>query len=145
MEVSVAHQILLVVSGLFAGGIVMEGFVEQPARLASDAHSAIKNMQEVLKRADPYMPILAVIGFVSGLISFFYIGSVTDVIAGTLMGMTVPWTIATILPINKRVSAFDLEAQDPATLMPAMRRWLNCHYFRVVVSVSALLVLSFGA
>lgn len=138
------YSLLIFIVGLFAGGVFMQLIVDHPARLKSTPASAIEQMQRVLKRADPYMPILSNLGFVVGLICYYYTRLPEALIAALALGFMMPFTIFAILPINKTIGNYPQNGKSEQEILGLMHTWTGRHGVRAVGALIALTAMSFG-
>ncbi len=138
----ILHTVALVIAGLFAGGAMMQTVVDHPARRAAGGFCAIEQMQQSLGRADPYMPILATIGAVTGLGAYFMGARIVDLFAALLFVAIGIHTFTFIIPINKRIKAFRPSDPDVSPILALMRRWGFLHAARSVAGTLALVLLA---
>jgi Domain of unknown function (DUF1772) len=144
MASNVASALEIICIGLFAGGAMMELLVEHPARVSADSATAIDQMQSVLKRADPFMPALAIGGLIAGVAAWYLDGNLFEMIGGILMGLNIVLTLIAILPVNKKLLAYDSRV-SPSDLKLEMRRWGYLHAVRTFAALTAFLLIAFGA
>lgn len=136
----------LVAAGLFAGSGLMETFVQQPARNAASPKVALEQMQHVLARADPYMPLLAVGALLAAIVSAMMKFAVLPLVAASFFGAIFILSGVAIKPLNKRIRAYALEQADPATAAVMVRGWGRLHAVRAGAGVLGFvtLILSFS-
>lgn len=142
MTVSIIHSLALILSGLFAGGALMESVVGHPARLAAARTAGLDVMQHVLRRADPHMPILALSGFATGAASFAFDGPVTDLLAAMLLIAMVPFTLIAISPINRRLLGSGPSEAESETARGLMKKWQRLHATRTAGGCLALILVA---
>jgi Domain of unknown function (DUF1772) len=144
MASNAASVLEMICIGLFAGGAMMELLVEHPARVSADSATAIDQMQSVLKRADPFMPALAIGGLIAGVAAWYLDGNLLGLIGGILTGLNIGLTLVAILPVNNKLLAYD-GGVSPSDLKREMRRWGYLHAVRSVAALTAFLLIAFGA
>jgi Domain of unknown function (DUF1772) len=136
---AIANLLSVIVTGRFAGGALMQSIVDHPARQSAEPRCAIVQMQAVLGRADPYMPILALIGTAGSIASCFLENPAwVTAMAALVLFPVIPFTIVFIVPINRQMMAIagaDHEHQDIRRLM---KRWAHLHAARSVLGCLAL-------
>lgn len=143
MASNVASALEMICIGLFAGGAMMELLVEHPARVSADSATASDQMQGVLKRADPFMPALAIGGLIFGVAAWYLDGNLFGLIGGILTGLNIVLTLVAILPVNRKLLAYD-SGVSPSDLKLQMRRWGRLHAVRTVAALSAFILIAFG-
>ena len=143
MVSNVASALEMICIGLFAGGAMMELLVEHPARVSADIATAIDQMQGVLKRADPFMPALAMGGLIAGVTAGYLDGNLLGMIGGILTGLNIVLTLIAILPVNKKLLAYD-SGVSPGDLKREMRRWGYLHAVRTFAALAAFILIAFG-
>lgn len=136
------HVLALVCAGLFAGGAMMQSVVDHPARLGAGSIAGIDQMQRSLRHADPYMPLLAVIGAGMALWSFMLGAGPIDLLAAVLLASVVPFTWVLIIPVNKRIHAFRPGDTNVDEVSGHLRRWGRFHAYRSACGTLALAVLA---
>lgn len=139
---AIANWLSVTATGLFAGGALMQSIVDHPARQSAEPRCAIVQMQAVLRRADPYMPILALIGTAGSIASCFLVENPAWVtaMAALVLFLVIPFTIVFIVPISRQMMAIagaDHEHQDIRRLM---KRWAHLHAARSVLACLALVL-----
>lgn len=139
------HALALVCAGLFAGGAMMQSIVDHPARLGAERAAGIDQMQRSLRHADPYMPLLAVVGAGMAIWSFLLGAGPVDLLAALLLVAVVPFTWVMIIPVNKRIHAFKAGDCNVDEVSGHLRRWGRVHAFRSVCGTLALAVLAGGS
>lgn len=142
---AIAHLLSVTVTGLFAGGAVMQSIVDHPARQSAEPGCAILQMQAVLGRADPYMPILALIGTAGSIAGCLLEHPAwITAMAALVLFLVIPFTIIFIVPINKQMmtlTGVDHEHQDIRRLM---KRWAQLHAARSVLGCLALVLTGYA-
>ncbi|WP_374944156.1 DUF1772 domain-containing protein [Sphingomonas sp.] len=136
------HALALVCAGLFAGGAMMQSIVDHPARLGAESAAGIDQMQRSLRHADPYMPLLAVVGAGMAIWSYLVGAGLMDLLAALLLVAVVPFTWALILPVNRRIHAFKPGDANVTEVAGHLRRWGRFHAFRSVSGTLALMLLA---
>ncbi len=136
------HTAALILSGLFAGGAMMQTVVDHPARLSIKGTCAVNQMQRSLERVDPYMPGLATASAMTGAGAFFFGAPINDLIAAALFVAIGILTFSLIIPINKKILSTDLTGPDVSPTLALMGRWGLLHAFRSAAGTLALVLLA---
>jgi Anthrone oxygenase len=89
-------------AGLIAGAAIYITAVEHPARLASGTEVALKEFAPSYHRATMMQASLAIAGCAAGLWAAWSLQDLSVTIAAVCLGAVVPFTLAVILPTNKR-------------------------------------------
>ena len=121
----------------------MESLVGPTPRVAANESAGIVVMPRVLERADPYMPILALLGAGSGIASYMLGEPIVNLVAGLLLLAMVPYTVMTIIAINRRILTHDPRAGVASEAMLLMHSWKRRHAVRSVGGLLALALLAF--
>ena len=128
-------------AGLFAGAAIYITLVEHPARLECGTALAATEFVPSYRRATVMQASLAALGFLAALGSWFQGRGLRVLIAGTLLGLVIPFTLLVILPTNQRLldPALDRGSSDAAGLLA---RWGRLHAVRSLMSAIAFGVLA---
>ena len=123
-------------AGLFAGAAIYITLVEHPARLECGTALAATEFVPSYRRATVMQASLAALGFLAALGSWFQGRGLRVLIAGTLLGLVIPFTLLVILPTNQRLldPALDRGSSDAAGLLA---RWGRLHAVRSLMSAIA--------
>jgi hypothetical protein len=136
------HSLALVTGGLFAGSGLMEVCVQQPARVAADPAIGLKQMQLVLARADPYMPLLAAISFLlSACLALTEPAMLPYGVAAISFGAIFPFSALAILPVNRGIRTWDLQDAASPTAARLVRTWGRLHAIRSAAGLSGFIAL----
>src|SRR5467141_3820895 len=92
-----------VAAGLFAGAAVYVTVAEHPARLECGQALAIKEFGPSYRRAAVMQGVLAVVGLLAGVVTWYQGSGVVWLIGGLLLGALVPFTVFVIMPTNRRL------------------------------------------
>ena len=136
------HTIALICAGLFAGGAMMQTIVDHPSRIAAENEAGIAQMQLSLRAADPYMPLLAVVGGLTALWSYYVGRGPADLLAGLLLLAVVPFTWLLIIPVNSRIHAHRPGNANVIEVKGHLHRWGRLHAMRSVLGTLALIILA---
>ncbi len=129
-----------VCAGLFAGAAIYVSAVEHPARLSCGTALALREFAPSYRRGTVMQASLAVIGLAASIAAWWHAGRVWFLVAGSLLGAVVPFTLLVILPTNRRLLAADLHA-DSAEAAALLRRWGWLHAIRSVLGTLAFAIL----
>ena len=123
-------------AGLFAGAAIYITAVEHPARLASGTEVALKEFAPSYHRATMMQASLAIAGCAAGLWAAWSLQDLSVTIAAVCLGAVVPFTLAVILPTNKRLLDPALDPRGPHAAV-LLVRWGRLHAIRSVLSALA--------
>ena len=126
-------------AGLFAGAAIYITAVEHPARLACGAELAVREFAPSYHRATLMQAPLALIGCAAGIVAGWQRSDLVLAIAATLLGAVVPFTLAIMLPTNKRLLNPALDARSPAALA-LLVRWGRLHAVRSVLGGASFVI-----
>ena len=119
-------------AGLFAGAAIYITAVEHPARLACGSELAVREFAPSYHRATLMQAPLALVGCAAGIVAGWQRSDLVLALAATLLGAVVPFTLAIMLPTNKRLLNPALDARSPAALA-LLVRWGRLHAVRSVL------------
>jgi hypothetical protein len=126
-------------AGLFAGAAIYITAVEHPARLACGAELAVREFAPSYRRATLMQAPLALVGCAAGIVAGWQRSDLVLALAATLLGAVVPFTLAIMLPTNKRLLNPALDARSPAAL-ELLVRWGRLHAVRSVLGGAAFVI-----
>ena len=138
----IMHTAALILSGLFAGGAMMQTIVDHPARLRVGGGCAVNQMQKSLDRVDPYMPGLASGSAIMSFGAYITGAPINDLFAAMFFIAIGVETFTFIIPINKRIMSFEPTGGDLASTLSLMRQWGTLHAFRSAAGTLALILLA---
>jgi hypothetical protein len=130
----------VVCAGLFAGAAIYINAVEHPARLACGPELAVRQFAPSYHRATVMQASLAVLGFASGLWSWWLLADPWVAAGALALGAVVPFTLIVIFPTNKQLLDPSLDAGSP-TSVALLARWGRLHAVRSVLSSAAFVIL----
>ena len=90
-------------AGLFAGAAIYITAVEHPARLACGSELAVREFAPSYHRATLMQAPLALVGCAAGIVAGWQRSDLVLGLAATLLCAVVPFTLAIMLPTNKRL------------------------------------------
>ena len=126
-------------AGLFAGAAIYITAVEHPARLACGAELAVREFAPSYHRATLMQAPLALVGCAAGIVAGWQRSDLVLALAATLLGAVVPFTLAIMLPTNKRLLNPALDARSPAALA-LLVRWGRLHAVRSVLGGASFVI-----
>ena len=126
-------------AGLFAGAAIYITAVEHPARLACGAELAVREFAPSYHRATLMQAPLALVGGAAGILAAWQRSDLVLALAATLLGAVVPFTLAIMLPTNKRLLNPALDARSPAAL-ELLVRWGRLHAVRSVLGGASFVI-----
>ena len=126
-------------AGVFAGAAIYITAVEHPARLACGSEAAVREFAPSYHRATLMQAPLALVGCAAGIVAGWQRSDLVLAIAATLLGAVVPFTLAIMLPTNKRLLNPALDARSPAALA-LLVRWGRLHAVRSVLGGASFVI-----
>ena len=139
---TILEMLALFSGALFAGGALYVSVVEQPARMHLSPDAAAQQFRLSYRRAAPWQAGTAIVCALSGVLAGVA-GSWTWAVGGGLIGLAVPFTLAVILPTNRRL--LNHEGASDAERRALMQRWARLHWVRSALGTAGLLVLIHAA
>jgi hypothetical protein len=142
------HQMRVAVrrlrSGLFAfatacaffGAALYVNIVEQPARLALDARSIVREWMPSNRRGFVMLAVLAIISALSGYAEYVGTGDVRWLIGGTIILASWPYAYFVMIPVN--VLLYDARRNAPASVIRELvRDWGLLEWGQTAIGLSA--------
>jgi len=129
---------------IFAGAAIYINAVEHPARISCGTELAATQWAPSYQRATWMQAPLAVLGFVSAVVAWLAGSSAWWLVGGSLLGLVVPFTLAAIMPTNRRLLSPDLD-QRSEEAGQLLQRWNRLHGVRTMLSVVALVIFLLNA
>ena len=126
--------------GLFCGAALYVNLVEHPARMSCGQEMAVREFAPSYHRATIMQVSLALVGLVLGLVAAWRLHDAWIATGTVLLGASIPFTLAFILPTNKQLldPTLDLQSVRVAELLA---RWNRLHAVRTVLSAVAFALL----
>ena len=125
----------LVAAALFTGAAIYISVAEQPARLALDDAAALAQWRAAYARGAPMQASLAVVGFLLGVGAWWQSGGWLWLIGAVLLVANWPYTLACIMPVNRKLKAIEPGADSRALL----QLWGRLHAGRSLLGCGAVL------
>lgn len=116
-------------AGTFAGAAIYVSFVEHPARLECGVPFALRQFGPSYRRAAVMQASLAIVGFLTALGGWLLVREPLFLAGGTLLGVTVPFTILVILPTSQQLLDRALDSGSPRAA-ELLTRWSRLHAVR---------------
>ena len=132
-----AGQVALVVAAVFAGAALYVNIAEQPARLALDDQSLLREWKPSYKRGFAMQAPLAIIGFLLGLLAWWQTGLWTWLAGAICMIANWPYTFVVIMPLNNRLMEID-PAAAAADSRQLIEKWAQQHAVRTGLGFAAV-------
>lgn len=127
-------------AGLFCGAALYVNLVEHPAQMSCGQELAVPEFAPSYRRATILQVSLALGGLTLGLVVAWQLRDLWIATGAALLGASIPFTLAFILPTNKRLldPTLDLQSARVAELLARRNR---LHGVRTVLSAAALALL----
>jgi uncharacterized membrane protein len=127
-------------AGLFCGAALYVNLVEHPARISCGQELAVREFAPSYRRATIMQVSLALVGLALGLVAGWQLRNAWIATGALLLGSSIPFTLAFILPINNQLldPTLDLQSLRVAKLLA---RWNRLHAVRTVLSAVAFALL----
>lgn len=140
MIVPILPVLTTLTAALFAGAALYISAVEHPARLACLPATALAQWRPSYRRATVMQASLAVLGLAFGIAAWLDGAGWVWLIAGVVLGSVVPYTLITMLPLNRRLLDPELDpAQAP--VRDLLTEWGRRHLLRTGLGLLALLIM----
>ena len=140
-------SLALATAAAFAGAALYVNWSEQPARLALDDVSLLKEWKPSYAKGLEMQATLALASGLLGLAAFWFENAPAAAVGGLLMLANWPYTMIVIAPTNRVLDATRDEDAGPQS-RALIRRWGKLHAVRSVLGLSgagAFLVASISA
>ncbi len=129
---------------LFTGGALYVSLVEHPARMECGTEIAATEFAPSYRRGTILQATMAGTGTLFSLAAWMAGATLWWALAGTLLGLVIPFTLIMILRTNKRLLSRELDRRsDEAKQL--LEHWGKLHAVRTVLSGLALLILLYQA
>jgi Domain of unknown function (DUF1772) len=132
----IAGLIALVMAAAFAGAAFYINVAEQPARLQLDEQALLREWKPAYARGLKMQASLAVLSAAFGFLASWQLGDWRWAVAAGLMLANWPYTLAVMLPTNKRLDAWPIEnaSSESRALIVA---WGKLHAVRTALGLAA--------
>ena len=125
----------LIAAALFTGAAIYISVAEQPARMSLDDRAALAEWRPAYARGAPMQASLAIVGFLLGLAAWWQSGAWLWLIGAVLLVANWPYTLACIMPVNRKLKAME-PGPDSRALM---QLWGRLHAGRSLLGCGAVL------
>lgn len=136
--------IALFCCGTFFGAAVYISLAQHPAALEAGVAVGGRFFPPMYNRAAPMQIILALVGFVAGVLAWYFSGDYLWLVGGLFLISVVPITLILIKPIND-VLLNPENNPDSHETQQLLLRWGSKHLIRTVVSGLAFLLYLYAA
>jgi len=124
---------------IFTGAAIYVNVVEHPARMSCGLKVALMEWAPSYKRATAMQASLAVLGWGLSLAAWFFGANTLILVAGSILGVVVPFTLLVIMPTNKKLLAlYSQNSTDDARML--LDRWNKLHMARSALSLASLII-----
>lgn len=136
------QAVALIIASAFTGAALYVNVAEHPARMELDDRAALAQWKPSYKRGALMQASLALLGFLFGAVVWWQSGRDWRWLAGALLMLAGwPYTLAVIMPVNRRLLAACAGA-GAGEARGLLIRWNRLHAGRTLLG--ALAVLAFG-
>jgi hypothetical protein len=132
----IAGLVALTVAAAFAGAAFYVGFAEQPARLQLDDRALLQQWKPSYARGFAMQATLAVISAAFGVLAGWQLRDWRWALAAMLILANWPYTLFVMMPTNKRIGAWPIEAacgESRALIV----NWAKMHAVRTGLGLAA--------
>lgn len=133
---SVLAWIAAAAASLFAGGALYQSLVEHPARMGCGPPMAVAQFRMSYPRGAGLQGSLAIVGCLAGAGAWLAGASASWMLAGLTVGFAVPFTVAVMLPTNRRLCDRGLSPDSPEARQ-LLRRWGFLHLVPTLLGLVA--------
>ena len=117
--------------------------VEHPARMPLPDGPLLAQWRVSYKRALPIQAGLAVLGGLAGIVAWYGLRDWRLLAGGLVLLANWPWTMLTIMPVNKRLMAMT-EAEAGPGRRALLERWGGLHAVRSGLGAGSVMLLAWG-
>jgi anthrone oxygenase-like protein len=135
-----AAHFALLAAALFAGAAIYVSVAEHPARLALDDEAGLRQWRPSYARGKVMQGLLALAGSALALWVWWHSLNQLWLIGALLLLANWPFTLAVIMPVNRKLEAAAPGAAGPET-RTLLRRWGRLHAVRSALGAAAALVM----
>ena len=139
-----AGLLALTVAALFTGAAFYVGAVEQPARMQLDDRALLQQWKPSYKAGFVMQASLAVVGFLLGVLQWWWSGELLWLIGALILVANWPFTLFAILPTNNVLMGTPLDAAGPGS-RALLVKWARLHAVRTVLGAAATVVFLLAA
>ena len=139
-----AGLLALTVAALFTGAAFYVGAVEQPARMQLDDRSLLQQWKPSYKAGFVMQASLAVVGFLLGVLQWWWSGELLWLIGALILIANWPFTLIAILPTNNVLMGTPLDAAGPGS-RALLVKWARLHAVRTALGAAATAVFLLAA
>jgi uncharacterized membrane protein len=139
-----AGLLALTVAALFTGAAFYVGAVEQPARMQLDDRPLLQEWKPSYKAGFVMQASLAVVGFLLGVLQWWWSGELLWLIGALILIANWPFTLIAILPTNNVLMGTPLDAAGPGS-RALLVKWARLHAVRTALGAAATAVFLLAA
>ena len=130
-------------AGLFSGGALYINLVEHPARMECGTALAATVFGPSYRRAAVMQAFLAAVSFLAAIGAWIKSSTLAWLLGGALIVVVIPFTLAVILPTNKKLLDPSLDRSSEAA-KHLLTTWGRLHAVRTVLGSAAFAVFLLG-
>jgi uncharacterized membrane protein len=139
-----AGLLALTVAALFTGAAFYVSAVEQPARMQLDDRPLLQEWKPSYKAGFVMQASLAVVGFLLGVLQWWWSGELLWLIGALILIANWPFTLIAILPTNNVLMGTPLDAAGPGS-RALLVKWARLHAVRTALGAAATAVFLLAA
>jgi Anthrone oxygenase len=133
-----AGRLALTLAAAFTGAALYVNVAEQPARLALDDQSLLRQWKLSYARAAPMQSALAALSAVLGLLAAWQTTDWRWLIGALLILANWPYTILWVMPVDHRLGALTDDQADSSS-RGLIEKWARLHAVRTALGIVAAL------
>jgi hypothetical protein len=130
-------------AAIFLGAALYINLVEQPARIALDARSMVREWIPSNRRGFVLLSALAIISAVLAYVEYAYTGDVRWIIGGTVILSSWPYAYFVVVPVNIWLCAIPASAARSAA-RELMREWGLLEWGETAIAFAACCVFAWA-
>lgn len=126
-------------SGTFFGAAAYISIAQHPATLDAGVTVGGRFFPPMYNRAAPMQIVLAVVGFLTGLVAWYSNSNILWLLGAILLISVIPITLIIIKPVNDILLSSDNDPDSPET-EALLKLWGPKHWLRTIVSGTSFII-----